>query len=141
LPSKDSLRQFQQRVREGEVDVVLIGAIAGFVAGLMLWGTLLFGLINAVDGFSGSSDSPEVTEAGATAACDNDARVARTEGGVAVQPCATATPAQPTPTATVLPTPTIAPTSSNRFNCDKIKGTEYLSDEERTWYLANCVSG
>lgn len=28
---------------------------------------------------------------------------------------------------------------SNRMDCDSIKGTEYLSYEEREWYLDNCV--
>jgi hypothetical protein len=42
------------------------------------------------------------------------------------------------------PTPTNTPAStatrvSNRLDCAQIRGTEYYSPEERTWYLANCV--
>jgi hypothetical protein len=46
-----------------------------------------------------------------------------------------------TPSPTPSPRPTASPTPVlNRLNCQKIKGTDYLSPEERTWYLANCVS-
>lgn len=68
----------------------------------------------------------------------------------------TPTPAPPTPTpepeATPEPSPSPAPappeTASppppqqgppNRMNCDAIRGTQYLSPEERSWYLGNCL--
>ena len=28
---------------------------------------------------------------------------------------------------------------TNREDCDEIRGNDYLSREERTWFLANCV--
>ena len=28
----------------------------------------------------------------------------------------------------------------NRENCNEIRGTQYRSPEERTWFLANCVT-
>ena len=45
------------------------------------------------------------------------------------------------PTATPEPPPLAATPGSptNRANCDQIRGTQYVSQEERTWYLANCV--
>ncbi len=49
-----------------------------------------------------------------------------------VQPTISPTPPPPTPTATPV---------LNRLDCDSIRGTEYLSGEERTWFLANCVTG
>ena len=33
-----------------------------------------------------------------------------------------------------------AATANNRASCDEIRGTDYLSTEERTWYLSNCVT-
>ena len=48
----------------------------------------------------------------------------------------TAPPAQaPAP-----PGPTATAVVANRANCDQIRGTDYNSPEERTWFLANCVS-
>ena len=35
----------------------------------------------------------------------------------------------------------VAGASSNRMSCPEIKGTEYLSDEERDWYWAHCIRG
>lgn len=47
----------------------------------------------------------------------------------------------PTPTAspTATPSPTPSASATNRMNCDEIRGTSYLSPEERTWYLENCL--
>ena len=38
------------------------------------------------------------------------------------------------------PAPTAAPVVANRANCDQIRGTDYNSPEERTWFLSNCVT-
>ena len=46
--------------------------------------------------------------------------------------------ATPSPTA-VVPTPTPTPVT-NREDCNQIRGTDYLSPGERTWYLGNCVN-
>jgi len=49
--------------------------------------------------------------------------------------------ATPLPTATIVPTPTVVPptpTPQIRFSCTAIRGTNYLSDEERIWFLNNC---
>lgn len=45
------------------------------------------------------------------------------------------------PTATPEPTPTATPDPQNRQDCGEIRGTDYLSQEERQWFLANCVTG
>ena len=47
------------------------------------------------------------------------------------QPTIQPTPPPPSPT----PTPVL-----NRLDCEAIRGTQYLSGDERTWFLANCVS-
>lgn len=47
--------------------------------------------------------------------------------------------AQPTPTAAAEAPPPQQPSTTNRQDCNQIRGTEYLSPEERTWYLDNCV--
>ena len=36
--------------------------------------------------------------------------------------------------------PTPIADDGNRTDCGAIKGTAYRSDEERSWYLANCVA-
>ncbi len=38
------------------------------------------------------------------------------------------------------PTPTPEP-AENRADCDEIRGQDYLSLEERIWFLTNCVGG
>jgi hypothetical protein len=51
-------------------------------------------------------------------------------------PSATSTPV---PTATQEATPTVDP-ALNRHDCDAIRGSQYLSPEEREWYLSNCTA-
>jgi len=34
----------------------------------------------------------------------------------------------------------LQPPVSNRANCDAIRGTDYLSPEERQWFLARCIT-
>jgi hypothetical protein len=57
------------------------------------------------------------------------------------------TPAQPPPQEGGITTPVagaeIRQSSTtdvlNRLDCQKIRGTQYHSPEERTWFLSNCV--
>jgi hypothetical protein len=44
----------------------------------------------------------------------------------------------PAAEATSTPEPT-AEAVTNRADCGEIRGTDYLSADERTWFLANCV--
>ncbi len=74
-------------------------------------------------------------------------------------PRLTDTPAPPTPTDTPRPPPDTPPLPSatrrpptdplppgptaislNRRDCDEIRGTSYLSPQERTWFLSNCIA-
>lgn len=45
------------------------------------------------------------------------------------------------PTAEAEPTSTPEPEKiTNREDCSEIRGTDYLSRQERTWFLENCVT-
>ncbi|HEY4694790.1 MAG TPA: hypothetical protein VIH52_02390 [Candidatus Nanoarchaeia archaeon] len=49
----------------------------------------------------------------------------------------------PTEVPTTQPTAVVPPTATavtNRQNCNQIRGTAYLSEEERSWFQANCVA-
>lgn len=49
---------------------------------------------------------------------------------------------EPTPEPTAVPAPAAfpePPAAPNRQDCSSIRGTTYLSAEERSWFLANCV--
>jgi hypothetical protein len=56
----------------------------------------------------------------------------------------TARDAVPTPApASTGPGPTLQPAQpepANRLNCDAIRGTTYLSEEERAWFINNCTT-
>jgi hypothetical protein len=83
-------------------------------------------LVLLMSAFVGLKDS-----GGASTAAD--VTPVSTEGGieVTITPTATAEPAPPTATPDA---------AVNRENCDVIRGTPYQTDQERTWYLANCVN-
>lgn len=51
--------------------------------------------------------------------------------------------AGPADAASAAPPPTTAPVLAdlNRADCDTIRGTDYLSDEERGWFLTYCLGG
>ena len=57
-------------------------------------------------------------------------------GGTTSPPLRGVVDANGTPRATATATPSI-----NRKDCGAITGTQYRSDEERTWFLANCKPG
>lgn len=50
----------------------------------------------------------------------------------------TDTPIPPAATDTPIPPEPTEPPLTNRRNCEAIRGTDYLSAEERDWFLANC---
>lgn len=65
--------------------------------------------------------------------------------GIEITPVSETTPVTiPTTVPTAPPEPTATPEPeadvTNREDCNTIRGTQYLSAEERTWYLANCVN-
>ena len=66
--------------------------------------------------------APDAPEGEGTGAGGTEAEGAQPEGGE--QQPADAAPAGP----------------PNRADCNQIRGTQYLSPEERTWFLANCVN-
>ena len=131
-------------------NVVLIGAVAAFIVGLALWGFLTLSVIAGIDSLLGD---PESREAAAKASeteifnCANfgAVRALSAEDEVRLQAqCGSSLPvsgpaAVPVSTAPETPAASSA-TTANRANCDEIRGTDYRSDGERTWYLANCVT-
>ena len=64
-------------------------------------------------------------------------RSAITDTPLSPEPSRTAPPLEPTSTP-VPPAPTVPPVT-NRRDCSAIRGTDYLSQEERAWFLDNCV--
>lgn len=46
---------------------------------------------------------------------------------------------EPTASGPPEPAPTVGPRTTNRQDCDAIRGTDYFSVEERSWFLSNCV--
>lgn len=54
-------------------------------------------------------------------------------------PAPTETPAV-VPSATPSPPEPTVPPVTNRRDCEAIQGTDYLSQEERAWFLDNCIA-
>lgn len=119
------------------------GAV-GFAVGLVMWGSILSAIVSEVEGVFDDFAAETSNEQPATdvEAVDCDAfgpqRALSQEDEAAYQAqCLTATPEI---TVTPTPEPTRAPTDENRFNCARIRGTDYRSQEERSWFLANCLT-
>lgn len=107
---------------------VMLGGVALAIAGLALVvGSLFEG---------SSSDGADVLLAAESFTTE--------EGAATNTPTATqiatqiATP-QPAPTASVIAS-TIPAAVANRESCQGIRGTTYLSELERNWYIANCLA-
>lgn len=90
---------------------------------------------------TGPADDPSPEEAtagpedGDTAAGPEDSQDDSSDGNEGADP-AGQTEAAATPPSEQAPPPIQV---FNRQDCEKIRGTQYLSVEERTWYLANCA--
>lgn len=77
-------------------------------------------------------------EPGSTASDSTPTPIATT---VVPEPAAEPEPtAEREPAAVPEPTPAPPPAPANRADCNQIRGTNYLSPEERTWFLANCLA-
>lgn len=140
---------------------VVIVALGGFVVGVFMWGSLVSWTVAAI------LDSTDDILPEASAGNDNPGNDEVIVDAVEELDCdelsaeRTLSPAResefqeqcgssfldgertPTATATEVPltaTPTIPPTDNNRFNCENIRGTNYRSDEERTWFLEQCLT-
>jgi hypothetical protein len=108
---------------------VLLSAAVGFGLGLFIWATALMSMVSLVEGQLNDFGSEPVAWD-----CESDSETLSLEQQVLfVEECAT-----PTPVATASPTMTPTP-ANNRLDCEEIRGTDYLSSEERTWFLDNCV--
>ena len=117
--------------------LILASAVTGLLIGLFVWGSLAMTVMSSAQGLfddlnSGSLGPPAV---GATVDCGVlESRPARSadEEATYKEQCVSSTP-QPG----VTPTPDA---SLNREDCEAIRGTQYRSQEERQWFLANCVT-
>jgi hypothetical protein len=110
-------------------NVVWIVAFGGFVAGVLIWAVGLLTLASLV------ADNLPNIEAGSVAwNCETDPdTLSLDQVSLYNETCP-----EPTPEPTLVPTATPEPVS-NRLDCGQIRGTDYLSTEERTWFLDNCV--
>lgn len=90
--------------------------------------------------------APLVLFALALGACEDTTEDADVEPTVTVELEPTDTPPPPTEAPTLESTDTpVPPTATpppltNRRNCGTIRGTEYLSPQERQWFLDNCIT-
>ena len=130
-------------------NIVLIGAVAGFFAGMLLWGSLAMSLFAVTDSLLGGE--PHARPVGRTledgrfdCASFGVIRALSAEDEERFQAQCSAAPVNVTP-ADAPPAPGSGANvpgrgAGNRADCDQIRGTQYLSGEERTWFLANCVT-
>ena len=102
------------------------------IAGLVVGVVFLLGIGYALG--SGSSSHSSAPTANVLVAPDVAPTATPASATVvATQPATTAPAATPTTTA--------APTGpeANRADCDKIRGSDYLSETEHAWFIANCT--
>jgi hypothetical protein len=158
LDQRDHPASFEHEARRLHIDfgpfasgarsnVVLIAGGAAFMVGVVLWGFLALSIMAGVDSLLGETESRQTltetseaqvfdcTDFGAVRAlsAENEARLQAQCG--ALLPVSA-----PVEVVSAAPGTSAVATSTNRANCDQVRGTDYLSAEERTWYLANCVT-
>jgi hypothetical protein len=131
-------------------NIVLIGGGAAFMVGLALWGFLTMSVLAGVDSLLGETESRQtVAEASRSQVFDcadfGAVRVLSAEDEARLQAqCGASLPLSgpaAVPVSTMPEAPAVpSATADNRANCDEIQGTDYRSDGERAWYLANCVT-
>jgi len=124
-----------------------MAAVAGLIAGFLIWGYLTMSVIAGVDSLLGETEPRlTATENAETAVFDcasfGAVRALSAEDEARFQaqcgvPAQSVAQAEPAPAA---PTQHTEATATNRADCDVIRGTDYFSADERTWYLTNCVS-
>lgn len=108
-------------------------AAGAFIAGVAIWGTIAITGANVIgDAIKDLDFNPSGP---AAIDCEADPDSFSLEQRVRYQEeCPT-----PTPEATATPEATPTPVN-NRLDCNEIRGTDYLSRGERTWFLDNCVT-
>lgn len=103
----------------------------GNVAALVIVGILAIGFYVLLSSGGGQALSSAIVGSSVRASV-----VATSTPGVQVR-----LPPLPTATPTPMPQPVVPVAQpENRSDCNAIRGTPYRSDEERSWYLENCVS-
>lgn len=103
------------------------------VAALILIGALAIGFYALLSNGAGEAISDALVQSGMPGTAE-----ATSTPGIEVR-----VPVVPTATPTPVPvTQPVVPVSQpeNRSDCNVVRGTDYRSEEERRWYLENCVS-
>ena len=125
----------------------MAGALAGFIIGLALWTFVTMILVAGVDDALGSeSDAGAAARAAQERVFDcsdfGAVRVLSAEDEARYQSqCGVQQPVIESETVTLTTSAqNTGATATNRADCGKIRGTDYRSDEERTWFLAECVT-
>jgi hypothetical protein len=122
---------------------VLMGALGAFAVGLALWGVVLAIMVAGVQSAAGPTRTAGTVQEPQAPVVDCrtlEAKADRTEAEDAIfrancaQPPVTPTAQAGQPAAP----PPAPPIVQNRQDCNQIRGTQYRSDAERNWYLANC---
>ncbi len=121
--------------RKRSAGVWIVAGLA-FVTGLVLWAFLGLGIFQAagdlIDDIGGDSPEPTpiITTPTPVPSCNELGQrsgLNETEQRLFQKNCATPTPIPPTET-------------PFRTSCEDIRGTDYGSDEERTFFLGNCLT-
>jgi hypothetical protein len=119
--------------------LILSAAVIGMLIGLFVWGSLAMSVMSSADSIFDESSTGAQGQPAAEGEidCDDfDTRAALTpaQAEAYVEQCGGTDSVAESGTP---PNDGV----SNREDCDAIRGTDYRSPEERTWFLANCVEG
>jgi len=117
-------------------DGLPLALVAGFalLIGIAIWSTVVMASVSLIGDLVAEIDFDTSTGALAVDCTEETDGLSLDEQILYEADCVT-----PTPVATSTPTPTPTPVK-NRLDCDVIRGTDYLSRDERRWFLDNCVS-
>ena len=144
-PSIDPLEELEEEPlpsrEERPPPVILWGAAIGLLIGIVVWGSLTLSAVSGVTGLFNDS-GPKNVEGTVVPAAEVSAtpvNCAELAGSQAMSPEEQAAFASQCLTPTPEPGATPANATVNREDCDAIRGTDYRSQEERQWFLDNCV--
>jgi hypothetical protein len=117
-------------------DGLPLALVAGFalLIGIAIWSSVVMAAVSLIGGAIDEIDFDTSSGALAVDCAEDPDGLSLDQQILHEADCVT-----PTPVATSTPAPTLTPVR-NRLDCDVIRGTDYLSRDERGWFLDNCVS-
>jgi hypothetical protein len=131
-------------VRDHRPNLVLTGAVAGFLVGLALWTLLTMVVVAGVDDALGETAPETETVESITFDCADFGAVralsSEAEARFQSQCGATQLVVQTDTVDLATSSESTVASATNRANCGEIRGTDYLSAEERAWFLSECVN-